>query len=109
VVNLMAAHTGVVMDPTSAPDDTGRKATENRAVINSLFDGIVRQHLHELHPRHWAEAQQSPFHSLPDAEALAEDGEAIARSLISRQFREELAAGQIITFSPHGLEVQTPA
>ncbi|MGR3454558.1 hypothetical protein [Pseudooceanicola sp.] len=109
VVNLMAAHAGVVMDPTSAPDDTGQRAAENRAAINARFAAIVSHHLHELHPRHWAEAQQSPFQALPAPEALAEDGEAIARSLISRQFHDELAAGQIVTFSPRGLEMQPPA
>lgn len=109
VVNLMAAHAGVVMDPTSASDDTGRAALQNRARINAAFDAIVRQNLRELHPRHWAEAQQSPFQTLPGLEALAEDGEALARTLISRQFKDELAAGQTVTFSPRGLEVQTPA
>jgi hypothetical protein len=46
---------------------------------------------------------------MPDIEALAEDGEALARTLISRHFREELSSGRTVTFSPRGLELQTPA
>ncbi|MGR3371662.1 hypothetical protein [Pseudooceanicola nanhaiensis] len=109
VVNLMAAHAAVAMDPTSASDDLSPTAARKRASINAAFDGIVRGHLRELHPRHWAEAQQSPFYPMPDIEALAEDGEALARTLISRHFREELSSGRTVTFSPRGLELQTPA
>ncbi len=106
VVNLFAAHTGVVMDPTCAPDDLPKEAVRNRARINDCFTAIVDERLRELHPRHWAEAQQSPFTALPDIDALADDGEAIARSLISRLYAEELSAGQIVAFTPAGIELQ---
>ncbi|MDF1855650.1 hypothetical protein [Pseudooceanicola sp.] len=109
VTNLMAAHAGVVMDPTSAPDDISATARRNRKKINDSFGAIVRERLHELHPGHWAEAQLSPFANLPAVEDLAEDGEAMARSLISRHFHQELEAGQIVTFAPGGVELRNPA
>lgn len=109
VVNLMAAHAGLVMDPSGAPEGISADAVRNRAAIHGRFGPIIRKHFKELHPRHWAAAQQSPFTSLPSPEALTEDGEAIARSLLARMFRKEIAAGGVVTFSPRGLEITDAA
>lgn len=107
-VNLLAAHCGIVMDPSNAPDDIKVGARVNRAAINARFGPMLRGNLRELHPRYWAEAQQSPFVTLPASDILAEEGEAIARSLISREFQPELAAGTIVAFTPEGIELRDP-
>ena len=109
VVNLMAAHTGLVMDRTAAPEQIAPAARHIRAQINARFAPILRHRLHELHPRHWAEAQLSPFVALPDTETLDEEGGAVARTLIMRALYKELTAGHRIAFTPEGMKVLAPA
>ncbi|WP_088624030.1 hypothetical protein [Oceanicola sp. 22II-s10i] len=106
MANLIAAHCGIVMDPSSAPDDMRAGARENRAAIHERFGKVLRNDLRELYPRYWAEAQQSPFVALPASDVLAEEGEAIARSLISREFHEELAQGHIVEFTAEGVHLR---
>ncbi|WP_375690399.1 hypothetical protein [Pseudooceanicola sp. LIPI14-2-Ac024] len=109
IVNILAAHAGVAMAATNAPEDIPDEARCNRGHIHARFGRILRGHLRELHPRHWAEARMSPFDLTPGPAMLAEKGEGIARCLIARHFGSELAAGQVVTFSPRGLELHTPA
>lgn len=107
--NLIAAHAGVAMAPETAPDDLSAEALAAREEIGKSFPWIVSDHLRELHPTHWAEAQHSPFVTLPPVEELAERGELNARALIAHQFHEALSAGRTVTFTPRGIDMRAPA
>ncbi|MWB78953.1 hypothetical protein GLS40_13015 [Pseudooceanicola sp. 216_PA32_1] len=107
--NLLAAYCGVAMSPETTPDDISPAARDVRGEINDCMGWIVSDHLRELHPTPWAEAQHSPFATLPPVNELAERGELNARALISQQFHDAIAAGRTVTFSENGIEVQAPA
>lgn len=109
LANIMAAYSGVAMAPGFAPDDLSQDAMSVRGAIHDCLPWIIEDHLRELHPTHWAEAQFLPFATLPPHDELAEHGTVIARELISRHFHEALSTGRVVTFSPKGIRLHTPS
>lgn len=108
VVNQITAHVAIANCCASAPDDLSADGRRNRKKIFDNLHWLLTEHMRELHPRPWAETQQSPFAALPAPGVLSEEGESVARCIISRHFNRELAAGHIVAFTPDGIELRDP-
>ncbi|MCA0921100.1 hypothetical protein [Pseudooceanicola nanhaiensis] len=109
--NRFAAFAALTMAPGAAPGDISRAARDNRAAIHAAAGWILRHHLRELHPIVWADAALplSDTRPTPSRSARITQGTLLARRAISAQFAREIAAGQRITFSPLGLNLQPMA
>ncbi len=105
-VNLLASYCAITMG--SIP--TGHDGADYiRAQIARAAEGIVKEHLTELHPMLWAHAARGFDNALkvrcPDR--FAASGCADAMRYLTDLFRRELAAGQQITFTDQGVVTQS--
>lgn len=103
--NEIAAYTGILMAPNHTHPDAPIMLEEARAEVHALFDTVLCNHLHELHPLIWAEADMGPAASgrLPGRTELLHRGLKTARRTISHHFADDLMAGTTLTFTPDGL------
>ncbi|WP_223274740.1 hypothetical protein [Tateyamaria sp. syn59] len=105
-VNLLAAYCASTMGATP----TGHDETDYiRIQIAAAADGIVRDHLSELHPMLWAHAARGFDNGLrvrcPDM--FAASGQADALRYMNQVFRRELATGKSVVFTEDGPELQS--
>lgn len=105
-VNLLAAYSAITMGSTPTGHD---EADQMRAQIADAAGWIVKDHLTELHPMLWAHAARGFDNALkvrcPDR--FAASGYADALRYLTDLFRRELASGQQISFTEHGVVAQT--
>ena len=102
--NIMASYCAITMHKTSG--NTGADA--KRAVIASAEDWIVRDHLSELHPLLWAQADQSFDHRLRirSVHRFAEAGKAVAQTALERIFSAEIRDGARVSLTTDGPRIQ---
>ncbi|WP_371223017.1 hypothetical protein [Roseovarius sp. 2305UL8-3] len=89
-----------------APGEAHPHAAEaKRAALHGCLDWVLAQHLHELHPRLWADTET--HHSLstprPGHRALIAMGRKRALQCIAGFFADQLSDGSSIAFSPAGM------
>lgn len=103
-VNLLAAYCANTMGTTPTGDD---EADYIRIQIAAAADGIVRDHLTELHPMLWAHAARGFDNGLRVrcAEKFAASGQADALRYLNQLYRRELAAGKNVMFTERGPEL----
>ena len=103
-VNLLAAFCANAVGQVFSGND---EADQVRACIADCAHWIVRDHLTELHPMIWAHAARGFDNNLTVGSPgrFAAAGRKDAMRLITRLFRQEIAAGQRIVFGKTGAEV----
>lgn len=101
-INLLASYCAITMGAIPTGHDG---ADYVRVQIARAAEGIVKEHLTELHPMLWAHAARGFDTALrvrcPDR--FAASGCADAMRYLTDLFRRELAAGQQITFTDQGV------
>lgn len=105
IANLLAAYTGITMSPARTPVEAPDVVRKVRKNIHSMFDHILRENLHELHPLLWAEAELGPAPGtyLPPRSALLRKGRDTALNAIASHFKSDISSGKIIEFGHGGL------
>lgn len=103
LTNVLAAFCAVTMAPD--PDRRMGRAAAVCARLNDCADWILADHLQELHPLIWSQAQLSPGVAtpLPSRRALVTRGRQTALQVIAERFAEDIADGGTIAFSPSGM------
>lgn len=104
-VNLLIAFCAIGMDQ---PGVSAPHANAVRHRISDASTWLVRDHLQELHPFHWAHASAGFDNNISVASPhrFTARGKADAHMFLHHCFREELAQGHQIEFSPAGLDVR---
>lgn len=99
--NLLASYCSVAI---RAGCGTGDEADHVRHQIISCTDWIIRDHLTEIHPMLWAHATQGFDNSarISSVRRFADRGRADALEIIGSLFRDDIAQGHQITFTPDG-------
>lgn len=104
-VNLLAAYCAITMGSTPTGHD---EADYIRAQIADAAAWVVKDNLTELHPMLWAHAARGFDNALkvrcPDR--FAASGYADALRYLTDLYRRELASGQQISFTEHGVVAQ---
>lgn len=104
-VNLLASYCAITMGSTPTGHD---EADYIRAQIAEAGMWVVKDHLTELHPMLWAHAARGFDNALkvrcPDR--FAASGYSDALRYLTDLFRRELASGQQVAFTEHGVFAQ---
>ncbi|MCT4557276.1 MAG: hypothetical protein N4A61_04365 [Pelagimonas sp.] len=110
VVNLLAAFTGYTLAQ-------GDHSEANARRLADCFNWIARDHLHEIHPRIWADAPSPCQGSRPprglggppfaqgDATGHSDLGSKRALSTLAQHFEPVLSGEQRVYFRPEGIKV----
>ncbi|MBT8153702.1 hypothetical protein KMP13_07290 [Epibacterium ulvae] len=103
-VNLLIAFCAVGLD---LREDAAPEVDIVRETIARASDWLVRDHLQEIHPLHWAHASVGFANNaqIPSPQRFAARGRANAHRFLQQCFREELAKGHQVQFTRSGLEV----
>ncbi|GGH21851.1 hypothetical protein SAMN05444007_102355 [Cribrihabitans marinus] len=101
MVNYLAAYCAVTL---AAGYGTSEEADLARTRICDSVNWLVRDHLTELHPLIWAHAAQGFDNNARVTSPLrfAARGRADAMQVIADLFRDEIAGGKRVTFTPDG-------
>lgn len=102
IANELAAFCAMCMAPQPG---LPRAAEAARARLHACLNWILERHLHELHPRVWAEWGQPLATTDPSTghRVLLAQGREIALRSIAAFFADQLADGSSIAFSPSGM------
>lgn len=103
-VNLLIAFCAVGLD---LREDASAEVDIVRETIARASDWLVRDHLLEIHPLHWAHASVGFANNaqVPSPQRFAARGRANAHRFLQQCFREELAQGHQVHFTQTGVEV----
>ncbi len=103
-VNLLIAFCAVGLD---LREDAAPEVDIVRETIARASDWLVRDHLKEIHPLHWAHASVGFANNaqVRSPQRFAARGRANAHRFLKHCFREELAQGHQVQFTRSGLEV----
>lgn len=104
ITNELAAFCAISMAPRE--EEASKNAARTRARLHGCLDFILSDHLQELHPLIWCEAQQFNGPQAPRANApraLVAQGRQRALRVIAQRFADQLADGSSIAFSPAGM------
>ncbi len=98
--NLLAAYCAVSIARHGPDHCTG-------SALGACMEWIIRDHMTELHPLIWAHAAEGFDNAAPvtSLNRFAAHGKARALSVLNDLFEAEIAKGQQIIFTPHGLEI----
>lgn len=104
MVNLLASYCSVALRTGLGLNE---KADLVRVQIGACADWIIRDHLTELHPLVWAHAADGFDNNarITSTSRFAARGRMDALQVIADLFRDELAEGQQVTFTPTGPEL----
>ena len=100
--NECAAFCAVTMRPGRQLSASGEKA---RAALHECLEWILSDHLHELHPRIWAETGHKERLATPrqSHRSILAQGRRTALQIIARRFADQLKDGSSIVFSSAGM------
>ena len=106
-VNLLASYCALTMHSGQCLNE---QADLVRSRIADAAQWLIRDHLTELHPLIWAHAANGFNNSVrvQSPERYAARGHRAALQAISDLFRDELRDGTVVTFTPSGLQLNTP-
>ncbi|MBY6137113.1 hypothetical protein KUV61_14860 [Nocardioides marinus] len=105
MINLLTAYCCVTLHRAEDTQlEASHQAAANRRQIASAADWLIRDHLQELHPMVWAHAAEGFDNSarVRSVSRFAARGEADGLAAIAGHFREEISAGQTVTFTAEG-------
>ncbi|CUJ86672.1 hypothetical protein RUE5091_00496 [Ruegeria denitrificans] len=103
-VNMLSAYCAITIQNGQGLNE---KADLVRSQIHEAANGLIRDHMTELHPLIWAHAANGFNNSvrINSAERFAARGKRDALLAIRNLFREELHNGMDVTFTPSGLRL----
>ena len=96
--NLLAAYCAVALE-----------GHEDADAITACANWIIRDHMVELHPLIWAHAAKGFDNAAPvtSLRRFAAYGQVEALQVLGDLFRDEMAMGQQVVFTPDGLTIST--
>ncbi len=104
MANLLSAYCAVAIHHGMGANE---RADLNRIRIAECAKWLIRDHLTEVYPLIWAHAAEGFDNNarITSVSRFAARGKADALQAICEQFREDIEAGQCVTFTPEGPEL----